>query len=86
MGAMVYIVFGSCKDITIGPTALMALMTHEYVQGRNADFAILLAFLCGCLQLLMAFLRLGNVINTNFFKNTVLTLTWNCKSPIQEYL
>lgn len=56
-----YIVFGSCKDITIGPTALMALMTHEYVQGRNADFAILLAFLCGCLQILMAFLRLGSV-------------------------
>ncbi|CAD1470177.1 unnamed protein product [Heterotrigona itama] len=61
MGAMVYIVFGSCKDITIGPTALMALMTHEYVQGRNADFAILLAFLCGCLQILMAFLRLVTV-------------------------
>ncbi|XP_076679781.1 sodium-independent sulfate anion transporter isoform X2 [Andrena cerasifolii] len=63
MGAMVYIIFGSCKDITIGPTALMALMTHEYVQGRNADFAILLAFLCGCMQLLMAFLRLGVLID-----------------------
>ncbi|XP_043507117.1 sodium-independent sulfate anion transporter [Frieseomelitta varia] len=63
MGAMVYIVFGSCKDITIGPTALMALMTHEYVQGRNADFAILLAFLCGCLQILMAFLRLGVLVD-----------------------
>ncbi|XP_003708291.1 sodium-independent sulfate anion transporter [Megachile rotundata] len=63
MGAMVYIIFGSCKDITIGPTALMALMTHEYVQGRNADFAILLAFLCGCLQLLMAFLHLGVLID-----------------------
>ncbi|OAD55737.1 Sodium-independent sulfate anion transporter [Eufriesea mexicana] len=63
MGAVVYIIFGSCKDITIGPTALMALMTHEYVQGRNADFAILLAFLCGCLQLLMAFLRLGVLID-----------------------
>lgn len=51
--------FGSCKDITIGPTALMSLMTHEYVQGRNVDFAILLAFLSGCMQLLMAGLRLG---------------------------
>lgn len=59
MGAIVYVIFGSCKDITIGPTALMALMTHDYVQGRNADFAILLAFLSGCLQLLMACLRLG---------------------------
>jgi sodium-independent sulfate anion transporter 11 len=59
MGAIVYVIFGSCKDITIGPTALMALMTHDYVQGRSADFAILLAFLSGCLQLLMACLRLG---------------------------
>ncbi|KYN18806.1 Sodium-independent sulfate anion transporter [Trachymyrmex cornetzi] len=58
MGAIVYVLFGSCKDITIGPTALMALMTHDYVQGKNADFAILLAFLSGCLQLLMACLRL----------------------------
>ncbi|XP_012262541.2 sodium-independent sulfate anion transporter [Athalia rosae] len=63
MGAIVYVVFGSCKDITIGPTALMALMTYQYVQGRNADFAVLLAFLSGCLQLLMAVLRLGVLID-----------------------
>lgn len=78
MGAMVYVIFGSCKDITIGPTALMALMTHDYVLGRNADFAILLAFLSGCLQLLMACLRLGklkqiskyfNLRNDHWLKN-----------------
>ncbi|KYM86093.1 Sodium-independent sulfate anion transporter [Atta colombica] len=63
MGAIVYVLFGSCKDITIGPTALMALMTHDYVQGKNADFAILLAFLSGCLQLLMACLRLGVLVD-----------------------
>ncbi|KAL6437168.1 hypothetical protein ACFW04_005030 [Cataglyphis niger] len=63
MGAIIYAIFGSCKDITIGPTALMALMTHDYVQGKNADFAILLAFLSGCLQLLMACLRLGVLID-----------------------
>ncbi|XP_035729143.1 sodium-independent sulfate anion transporter-like isoform X2 [Vespa mandarinia] len=63
IGAMVYVIFGSCKDITIGPTALMALMTHEYVQGRSPDFAILLAFLTGCLQLLMACLHLGVLID-----------------------
>lgn len=63
IGAIVYVVFGSCKDITIGPTALMALMTHQYVQGRSADFAVLLAFLAGCLQLLMACLHLGVLID-----------------------
>lgn len=63
MGAIVYVIFGSCKDITIGPTALMALMTNQYVQGRSVDFAVLLAFLSGCLQLLMACLRLGVLID-----------------------
>ncbi|KAL2712867.1 sodium-independent sulfate anion transporter [Vespula squamosa] len=63
IGAIVYVIFGSCKDITIGPTALMALMTHEYVQGRSPDFAVLLAFLTGCLQLLMACLHLGVLID-----------------------
>ncbi|XP_070162722.1 sodium-independent sulfate anion transporter [Polyergus mexicanus] len=63
MGAIIYTIFGSCKDITIGPTALMALMTHDYVQRKNADFAILLAFLSGCLQLLMACLHLGVLID-----------------------
>ncbi|XP_043478598.1 sodium-independent sulfate anion transporter-like [Leptopilina heterotoma] len=63
IGAIVYVFFGSCKDITIGPTALMSLMTHEYVQGRSVDFAILLAFLTGCMQLLMGFLRLGVLVD-----------------------
>jgi hypothetical protein len=37
----------------------MALMTYQQVIGRNADFAILLCFLTGCVQLLMAVLHLG---------------------------
>lgn len=62
VGCFVYIVFGSCKDITIGPTALMALMTYQQIIGRNVDFAILLCFLTGCVQLLMAVLHLGMYI------------------------
>lgn len=60
VGCFVYAVFGSCKDITIGPTALMALMTYQQTYGRNVDFAILLCFLSGCVQLLMGVLHLGN--------------------------
>ena len=44
-GCIVYTVFGSCKDITIGPTALMSLMTYQQVVNRNADYAVLLCFL-----------------------------------------
>ncbi|XP_069685809.1 sodium-independent sulfate anion transporter isoform X3 [Periplaneta americana] len=63
VGCFVYVVFGSCKDITIGPTALMALMTYQQVIGRNVDFAILLCFLTGCVQMLMAVLHLGVLVD-----------------------
>nr|CAD7440335.1 unnamed protein product [Timema bartmani] len=63
MGCFVYLILGSCKDITIGPTALMALMTYQQVVGRNPDFAILLCFLSGCVQLLMSVLHLGVLVD-----------------------
>ncbi|XP_075973645.1 sodium-independent sulfate anion transporter [Anticarsia gemmatalis] len=63
MGCFVYIVFGSCKDITLGPTALLALMTYQQIQGRNADYAVLLCFLSGVVQLVMGILHLGVLID-----------------------
>ncbi|KAJ3624258.1 hypothetical protein MTP99_017898 [Tenebrio molitor] len=63
VGCFVYTVFGTCKDITIGPTALMALMTYQQIVGRNTDYAILLCFLCGIVQLAMAILHLGVLID-----------------------
>ncbi|XP_065213413.1 sodium-independent sulfate anion transporter [Planococcus citri] len=62
-GCIVYCLFGSCKDITIGPTALMSLMTYQQVAGRNADFAVLLCFLTGIIQWLMGFFHLGVLID-----------------------
>jgi sodium-independent sulfate anion transporter 11 len=72
VGCFVYVVFGSCKDITIGPTALMALMTYQQIIGRNVDFAILLCFLTGCAQLLMAVLHLGT-----YLQGTCQSLLWD---------
>ncbi|XP_072931937.1 sodium-independent sulfate anion transporter [Epargyreus clarus] len=63
MGCFVYIIFGSCKDITLGPTALLALMTYEQIQGRNFDYAVLLCFLTGVVQLVMGVLHLGVLID-----------------------
>lgn len=63
MGCFVYIVFGSCKDITLGPTALLALMTYQQIQGRNTDYAVLLCFLSGVIQLIMGILHLGVLID-----------------------
>ncbi|CAH2238317.1 jg17474 [Pararge aegeria aegeria] len=63
MGCFVYAIFGSCKDITLGPTALLALMTYEQIQGRNFDYAVLLCFLTGVVQLAMGILHLGVLID-----------------------
>ncbi|GLG95334.1 Sodium-independent sulfate anion transporter [Gryllus bimaculatus] len=63
VGCFVYALFGSVKDVTIGPTALMALMVYQQVHARNADFAVLLCFLSGCVQLLMAALNLGVLVD-----------------------
>lgn len=59
MGCFVYFFFGSVKDITIGPTAIMALMTQKSVESFNSDFAVLLCFLSGCIILLFGVLHLG---------------------------
>jgi sodium-independent sulfate anion transporter 11 len=60
MSCFVYIFLGSCKDITIGPTAMMGIMTNPFVvQNANPDFAVLLCFLVGCVMVLVASLRLG---------------------------
>lgn len=56
-------IFGSCKDITIGPTAIMALMTQKYVESHGPDFAVLLAFLSGVVIFIFGILRLGKYIN-----------------------
>lgn len=45
MGCFVYAIFGSAKDITIGPTAIMSLMIYSAVAKLSLDFAILGKFL-----------------------------------------
>lgn len=63
MGCFMYTIFGSCKDLTIGPTAIMSLMTAEYVGAGGIPYVIIMTFLCGCLQIIMGILHLGFLIN-----------------------
>ena len=62
MGCFVYCIFGSCKDITIGPTAIMALMTSVHAQ-YGPEYAVLLSFLSGLIILLCGLLQLGFLID-----------------------
>ena len=69
MGVFIYAIFGSCKDITIGPTAIMSLMTLEHSTAGGDDpvasarYAILLCFLSGVIELICGILHLGRYAN-----------------------
>ena len=58
MGCFVYLFLGSCKDITVGPTAIMALLTSHYVT-KGSAFAVLLTFLTGIIITAFGVLKLG---------------------------
>ena len=58
MGCFVYFFLGTSRDVTLGPTAIMSLLVSFYTFHEPA-YAVLLAFLSGCIQLGMGFLRLG---------------------------
>ncbi|KAJ0177503.1 hypothetical protein K1T71_007512 [Dendrolimus kikuchii] len=63
MACFVYTVLGSVKDSAIGPTAIAAILTRENLHGLGPEFAVLLAFLSGCVELLMGILQLGFLID-----------------------
>ncbi|XP_029851136.2 sodium-independent sulfate anion transporter isoform X2 [Ixodes scapularis] len=62
MGGFMYAIFGSCKDLTIGPTAIMSIMTAEYVKHGGPTYAVILTFLSGIIQILMGVLNLGFIV------------------------
>lgn len=61
MGCFVYCLLGTAKDVTLGPTAIMSLLVASYAFHEPA-YAVLLAFLSGCIQLAMGLLRLGEML------------------------
>ncbi|XP_046406386.1 sodium-independent sulfate anion transporter-like isoform X3 [Ischnura elegans] len=63
VGTLIYIVFGTVKEVSIGPTSLMALLTYEYTRDHPVEFVILLTFLTGCMELLFGILHLGVLVD-----------------------
>lgn len=59
MGGMVYVILGSCKDLNVGPTAIMALMIQPHVLALGPAAAVLSSFLAGCIIFLCGTFRLG---------------------------
>ncbi|KAF5293533.1 hypothetical protein FQA39_LY03018 [Lamprigera yunnana] len=63
MAAFMYTLFGTIKEVSVGPTSLMALLTLSYTNGLPLEFVILLTFLCGWVQLLMGVFKLGFLVD-----------------------
>ncbi|XP_070071660.1 sodium-independent sulfate anion transporter isoform X1 [Drosophila takahashii] len=66
VGGIIYVMLGSCRQVTIGPTALLALMTRRHTGFGLASgpaYAILLCLISGIVELGMAVLKLGALVD-----------------------
>lgn len=62
MSSLVYVIFGTCKQIVIGPTAIMSLMTQPLVSSYGYKYSILLAFLSGCIAFVLGLFHSGFLV------------------------
>jgi solute carrier family 26 (sodium-independent sulfate anion transporter), member 11 len=67
-GSLIYVFVGTVKEVSIGPTSLMALLTIQYTYGKPVEFVIILGFLSGCVELLMGLFKLGSCFQSDFRK------------------
>lgn len=63
LGAFIYTFVGSCKDVPMGPTAIVSLLTYSTLHGHGPVYATLLCFLAGVIQLAMGLCGLGIIID-----------------------
>lgn len=62
MGPFVYAIMGTSPQVNLGPSALISLLTFTYTNGTNPDFAILLCFMAGIVQLVAGVAQLGFLV------------------------
>ncbi|KAB5538867.1 hypothetical protein DKX38_016400 [Salix brachista] len=73
----VYAIFGSSRQLAIGPVALVSLLVSNVLGGNHlsdelyTELAILLAFMVGIMECIMALLRLGWLIR--FISHSVIS-------------
>lgn len=69
LGCFMYIFFGSCKDVPMGPTAIASLLTYQTADGIWQR-AVLLSLLTGLIEVLMGLFGLGELTSA------LSTVTW----------
>ena len=63
MGCFMYTIFGTSKDITLGPTAIMSLMVSAYGKPGFPAYAVAMTLFSGVIQLVMGIFKLGFLVN-----------------------
>lgn len=63
LGSLLYVPLGTIKEVSIGPTSLMSLLTSEYTHDQPVQVVVLLTFLTGAVQMVMALLQLGFMVD-----------------------
>lgn len=64
IGSFVYVIFGSAKDITLGPSAVASLLTALFATSpipNDPSVSIVLAFFAGFIYIAMFLLGLGKL-------------------------
>ncbi|XP_066970053.1 sodium-independent sulfate anion transporter-like [Macrobrachium rosenbergii] len=62
-GSFFYVIFGSTTELNVGPTAVMSLMTFQYSSHGGPDYAVLLCFISGIIEIVASIVNLGFLIN-----------------------
>lgn len=63
MGGIIYMTFGTVKQVSIGPTSLMSLLTYEYTKNLTPEYVVLLTFMCGIVEISMGLFKLGFLVD-----------------------
>lgn len=58
-GSIIYMFFGTVKEVSIGPTSLMSIITVSYTYEKPIEYVFIMTFVCGCVEMLMGIFRLG---------------------------
>jgi sodium-independent sulfate anion transporter 11 len=63
MGCFVYVLLGTSKDITIGPTAILSQIVASSIDTQHQVIIPLMTLMCGISQFALGFLELGGIVN-----------------------
>lgn len=58
-GSIIYMLLGTVREVSIGPTSLMSIITVSYTYEKPIEYVFIMTFVCGCVEMAMGIFRLG---------------------------